>query len=177
MASSTLAGDEMHIVKLSNAMSGALGPQYKVNLPHIFLSSWSSCTKCLPQVVPAIARDGDDVPVARAGHSACVIDSKIVVYGGYGQTDSLKPLDEGGRVWIFDPKTLHWTHLDVANESFPSRYCHGAAAHGNSMILHGGYSGTDASAPETDSWRFDLATRVWTQLPALNPDVKEHAPR
>lgn len=148
VSADTLAGDEMHIVKLSNANRSTLGPQY--------------------QVLPAIARDGDDVPSARAGHSACVIDSKVVIYGGYGNVNDPKPLQEGGRVWIFDPQTMHWSHLDAANEKFPSRYLHAAAAHGNRLILHGGFSESSESEPETDVWVFDLETRVWTELPALN---------
>jgi hypothetical protein len=33
------------------------------------------------------------------------------VYGGYSGSDK-KPLDEGGRVWIFDTRTRLWTYLD-----------------------------------------------------------------
>lgn len=51
------------------------------------------------------------VPEARVGHATAVIGSRIFVFGGRGGAD-MKPLDEGGRVWVFDTRTHVWLHLD-----------------------------------------------------------------
>ncbi|KAL7789976.1 hypothetical protein V8C37DRAFT_384991 [Trichoderma ceciliae] len=55
--------------------------------------------------------DLGEVPPSRAGHASAVIGSRIFLYGGRGGPD-MKPLDEGGRVWIFDTRTRLWTYLD-----------------------------------------------------------------
>lgn len=52
-----------------------------------------------------------DVPSPRVGHATAVIGSRIFLYGGRGGPD-MRPLDEGGRVWIFDTRTRLWTYLD-----------------------------------------------------------------
>lgn len=52
-----------------------------------------------------------EVPPPRVGHATAVIGSRIFLYGGRGGPD-MKPLDEGGRVWIFDTRTRLWTYLD-----------------------------------------------------------------
>ncbi|KAH0492288.1 hypothetical protein TgHK011_007248 [Trichoderma gracile] len=51
------------------------------------------------------------VPPPRVGHATAVIGSRIFLFGGRGGPD-MKPLDEGGRVWVFDTRTRLWTYLD-----------------------------------------------------------------
>ncbi|KAI0019330.1 hypothetical protein F4780DRAFT_747217 [Xylariomycetidae sp. FL0641] len=52
---------------------------------------------------------GDQVPQARLGHATAVIGTRIFMFGGRGAEG---PLDEGGRVWIFETKTQTWTFAD-----------------------------------------------------------------
>lgn len=152
MSSDTLAGSETHIIKLSNLDQETLGSQY--------------------QVIPAVARDGDDVPCARAGHVACPVDDRIAMYGGFSNANSQEPIKEGGRVWLFDPESKHWNHLDVVNERFPSLCYAAATVYGRKLIVHGGYSASPASTePNTDSWAFDLDSRVWTEMTPLPKEV------
>ncbi|KAF5022413.1 hypothetical protein F66182_5553 [Fusarium sp. NRRL 66182] len=54
-----------------------------------------------------------DVPAPRVGHATAVIGSRIFLFGGRGGPD-MKPLDEAGRVWIFDTRSNTWTYLDPA---------------------------------------------------------------
>lgn len=51
------------------------------------------------------------VPEARVGHATAVIGNRIFLFGGRGGPD-MKPLEEGGRVWVFDTKTHLWSYLD-----------------------------------------------------------------
>lgn len=74
VAENTLAGDEMHILNLSNTD----GSEY-------------SC-------IPALSKDVH-TPKARYGHSAVVISGKIIVYGG---ADLNGILDEGNKIWHFE---------------------------------------------------------------------------
>lgn len=53
------------------------------------------------------------VPEKRVGHTAAVIGERILVFGGRGGKD-MKPLEENGRVWIFDTRTDAWSFLDPA---------------------------------------------------------------
>jgi hypothetical protein len=54
-----------------------------------------------------------DVPEPRVGHASAVIGSRIFIFGGRGGPD-MKPLDEAGRVWVFDTRTRGWSYLDPA---------------------------------------------------------------
>ncbi|ROV96323.1 hypothetical protein VMCG_07666 [Cytospora schulzeri] len=52
-----------------------------------------------------------DVPSPRVGHATAVIGNRIFLFGGRGGPD-LAPLEEYGRVWVFDTKTHLWSYLD-----------------------------------------------------------------
>ncbi|KAK3179843.1 hypothetical protein K4F52_008760 [Lecanicillium sp. MT-2017a] len=53
----------------------------------------------------------DDVPEPRVGHATAVIGSRIFMFGGRGGPD-MKPLEEAGRVWVFDTRSRSWSYLD-----------------------------------------------------------------
>lgn len=143
----------MHILKLSNL--GGLGPHYRS--------------------IPALAKDENDpVPCARAGHTAVTptegpYAGKVVVYGGYSDPETKAPIEEKGRMWVFDPETLYWTHLDASGPQYPAPRCeHGAVAYGSKLIIHGGrISGSSTTPLDTESWQFDLAAQTWSTLPSL----------
>ena len=100
-----LADDEIHIVRIPSTKSRGDGePEYK----------------CVPSLG---AGENDEVPGPRSGHTACAVGDKIYVYGGKGK--DMMPLEEKGRIWVFDTSTLHWSYLDPLSESYPSaRYRH-----------------------------------------------------
>ena len=52
-----------------------------------------------------------DVPCPRVGHATAVIGNRIFLFGGRGGPD-MAPLEEHGRVWVFDTKTHLWSYLD-----------------------------------------------------------------
>ncbi|KAL1867548.1 hypothetical protein VTK73DRAFT_4100 [Phialemonium thermophilum] len=64
------------------------------------------------------AAEGDDVPAPRVGHATAVLGSRIFLFGGRGGPD-MQPLEERGRVWIFDTRTHVWSHLDPALPAVP----------------------------------------------------------
>ncbi len=67
-----------------------------------------------------------DSPPARYGHCAAVIEERIYVFGGCAG-DS-QPLDESGRVWVFDTASNKWSHFDPDSKNErPTPRSHGAA--------------------------------------------------
>ncbi|KAF4954802.1 hypothetical protein FSARC_12019 [Fusarium sarcochroum] len=54
-----------------------------------------------------------DVPAPRVGHATAVIGARIFIFGGRGGPD-MQPLDEAGRVWVFDTRSNTWSFLDPA---------------------------------------------------------------
>lgn len=62
-----------------------------------------------PDKGKSVARD--TVPAARVGHASAVIGSRIFIFGGRSGA-SAPPLEEAGRVWVFDTKTHTWSALD-----------------------------------------------------------------
>ena len=110
-----LAGDEVHIVSLPLKRAGNEGkPDYKV--------------------VPSLG-EGEDgkVPGARSGHTATAIGERIYVFGGKGEEN--KPIEEMGRVWVFDTNRLGWSYIDPSNDASipPGRFLQGAATSENPL--------------------------------------------
>ena len=124
-------------------------------------------------------------PPPRLGHTAAVIADRIYVFGGRGGKN-MHPLEEKGRVWVFDTVRRKWACLDSMSASYPeARFLHattstihplpspaaqagGAAAvapHGT-IFIQGGYS---ASGRLSDVWCFDVEASTWCQFPAA-PD-------
>ncbi|KAL3424559.1 Nitrile-specifier protein 5 [Phlyctema vagabunda] len=67
--------------------------------------------------VPAV---GTEVPEKRVGHTAAVIGERIFVFGGRGGKE-MKPLQENGRVWIYNTRTDQWSFLDpLQGTPFPA---------------------------------------------------------
>jgi hypothetical protein len=54
-----------------------------------------------------------DIPSARVGHATAVIGARIFMFGGRGGPE-MEPIEESGRVWVFDTRSHLWSHLDPA---------------------------------------------------------------
>ena len=68
------------------------------------------CAECIPSL--SEGKDGT-TPEARAGHSVVAIGSKIYLF--CGRDAEKKPIDEKGKVWIFDTDTLAWNIVELAD--------------------------------------------------------------
>ncbi|KAL7622990.1 hypothetical protein AAE478_006669 [Parahypoxylon ruwenzoriense] len=60
---------------------------------------------------------GSEVPCPRVGHATAVIGSRIFLFGGRSAESSSEPLNENGRVWVFETKTHTWSYLDPYRNS------------------------------------------------------------
>ncbi|KAL8880374.1 MAG: hypothetical protein Q9198_002200 [Flavoplaca austrocitrina] len=101
------AGDEIHIITLPVKGRDVGEPDYK----------------CIPSL--SEGKDGT-TPGARAGHSVVAIGSKIYLFGGRDAEE--KPIDEKGKVWVFDTDTLAWNIVELTDSlgAPKARYGHGA---------------------------------------------------
>ncbi|RDL37650.1 Uncharacterized protein BP5553_05083 [Venustampulla echinocandica] len=72
---------------------------------------------------------GGEVPEKRVGHTSAIIGERIFIFGGRGRTD-MEPLEENGRVWIYDTRRDAWTYLDpVEGTPYPeARSYHASVA-------------------------------------------------
>ncbi|KAK4195072.1 hypothetical protein QBC40DRAFT_237246 [Triangularia verruculosa] len=119
------------------------------NLSDVPLSSPPPATAASKGKSPASPTSSlPDVPPARKGHASAVIGHRIFIFGGSSPT-SPEPLNESGRVWVFDTRIHLWSFLDpaLATPTHPSgRYGHSAVATTKpdnfSPSKHGRHSGS-----------------------------------
>ena len=126
---------------------------------HVFTLPSSEHDEVDYQVIPAKgAATSADVPPPRVGHTASAIDDRIYVFGGRGGK-AMKPLQENGRVWVFDTRLNLWSALDPAQGSpYPeARSYHASASTKHPLsqpkIPTGPPSGSVASAFSESSQR------------------------
>ncbi|KAK4695625.1 hypothetical protein P7C71_g2155, partial [Lecanoromycetidae sp. Uapishka_2] len=84
---------------------------------HVFTLPLSEHDEVDYQIIPARASaENGELPSPRVGHVASTVDDRIYIFGGRGGKD-MKPLEESGRVWVFDSKLNVWSFLDPARGS------------------------------------------------------------
>lgn len=156
--------NDIHVFTLPS--SGVLEADYKV-------------------ITPQASPDGGQIPPPRVGHTANVIDDRIYIFGGRGGK-SMQPLDEEGRLWVFDTKLMDWNFLDPRKgSSYPeARSYHASTATqgpsngehdqakapsaprapntSGTIFIHGG---CPPSGRVADVWAFDVLTRTWSKFP------------
>ena len=115
-------------------------------------------------LIPAIpSAEGERIPDARASHAACAFHGNVVVYGGCNEKEEL--IDEKSSVWLFSPERKTWEHLTPSTLDLapgPRRHAK-LFAQDKCIVLYGGHDRT--GDPASDIWQFDVASKVWWQLP------------
>lgn len=78
----------------------------------------------------------------------------------------MAPIDEQGAVWSYHPPSDAWSQLTTSETTLPypqARSYHCAASDGQtSFFVH---AGCPADGRLPDLWAFDIANRLWLQLP------------
>jgi hypothetical protein len=92
---------------------GEINPQEPVdNDMHIITLPSGSVSSADYRAIPAKPETaGGEVPEKRVGHTAAIIGERIFVFGGRGGKE-MKPLEENGRVWVYDTRFDAWSYLD-----------------------------------------------------------------
>ncbi|XP_061091642.1 kelch repeat-containing protein [Conger conger] len=100
-----------------------------------------------------------DRPAPRSGHSACVLEGKIFMFGGWDTPvcfNDMHALDLG---------LMEFSPVKTSGTPPSPRSWHGCAVLSDSKFLvHGGYNGNNALA---DTFIFDTASSSWTTV--VNP--------
>ncbi|MED6295080.1 hypothetical protein CHARACLAT_027730 [Characodon lateralis] len=98
-------------------------------------------------------------PSNRKGHSAVVLGSAMLIYGGF--MDIKGSLRE---FWSLDFNTMAWSPLSGSEHgsSVPGpRHNHSAVAYQNCMFLFGGLKGL---REQKDFWKWNSTNHTWTCL-------------
>lgn len=79
-------------------------------------------------------------PTARSGHRMLSHQNKIYMFGGYYDAGDTLPKYYHD-LWEFDPSALKWTSIGDMSGRWPTaRSGYQWVAHGDVLVLHGGYS-------------------------------------
>ncbi|KAM8857625.1 kelch domain-containing protein 3 [Synchiropus picturatus] len=98
-------------------------------------------------------------PANRKGHSAVVLGSSMLLYGGL-----LDMRGSSQEFWTLDLGSTAWSQLGP-QQAAPGpgpRHGHSAAAHRGCMYLFGGLKGL---REQRDFWRWSCVGRTWSALP------------
>eukprot|EP01125_Pyxidicula_operculata_P008577 TRINITY_DN286_c2_g1_i1.p1 TRINITY_DN286_c2_g1~~TRINITY_DN286_c2_g1_i1.p1 ORF type:complete len:617 (-),score=142.85 TRINITY_DN286_c2_g1_i1:108-1892(-) len=120
------------------------------------------------------------IPEGRCGHSACVIDGMMYVFGGRVQVTIKGWLWNDFTVayrndlYCYDPKNNHWTLVTPLGFAPTVRSLHTATAVGKKMYIFGGANSTgyDDSSGFCDLYVYDSALMTWSECnPRTTPPV------
>ncbi|KAM0159428.1 hypothetical protein ACHAQE_005112 [Botrytis cinerea] len=137
----------------------------------LHVSTDEDTTTAVLRSIPAVG-DGEQnaahVPLARTYHSASVARNRFFVFGGSENTsDNPKPLEENGRLWVFDPLSSKWTFLDPPPDTtFPfarTKHVSTSSPDGSVIFVYGGLSYDQVGL--NDLWAFYLDEGKWSRLP------------
>ncbi|KAK4226507.1 nitrile-specifier protein 2 [Podospora fimiseda] len=112
-----------------------------------------------------------NVPSPRVGHASAVIGTRIFIFGGRSPSSST-PIDEAGRVWIFDTRTSLWSYLSPQpNTLFPSpRHFHSAVSTPKpNSFTNPPNPHPNPPLAQSQSWQ------EWARSTAETPDIGEVA--
>eukprot|EP00953_Heterococcus_sp_UTEX-ZZ885_P013753 7841-Heterococcus_DN1.PRE.2 len=100
------------------------------------------------------------VPDPTLGAVGCLIDDKLLVYGGCTSSCCYSPLDT---LWLYDLNTLQWQQLTPHGRRPTARFAATAAPISSGQMLL--YGGMDAvQGPQSDVWLYDVESNEWTEV-------------
>lgn len=86
----------------------------------------------------SLVNSGGEVPLPRHSHSACVVKSKLFIFGG--RNDDLFKSIELVDLHIFNTLTVDWEKVDYSGARLLPRWGHAMAAQANKIFIFGGIS-------------------------------------
>ncbi|XP_062849286.1 kelch repeat-containing protein [Trichomycterus rosablanca] len=97
-----------------------------------------------------------DKPAPRSGHSACVMQGKIFIFGGWDTPVCFNDM------FMLDLCLMEFSPVRTSGSPPSPRSWHGCAVLSDSrFLIHGGYNGNDALG---DTFIFNTDTSCWTSL-------------
>ncbi|XP_051125292.1 tRNA wybutosine-synthesizing protein 2/3/4 isoform X2 [Andrographis paniculata] len=90
----------------------------------------------------------------RHRHAAAVVDSKIYVFGGIHNDETLSSF------YVLDTDTFEWTEIEIQGDHPGSHHSQSMCANGHMLYMFGGYNGEKALG---DLHTFDIQTGLWSK--------------
>jgi hypothetical protein len=114
-------------------------------------------------IPPLPTLEGGPTPQPRTNHAACAFHGNIAIYGGSNENGEL--IDDKSSMWFFSPERKCWDLLVSSSDGLTPGPRRNAKLfdHDGGIILYGGFDTTGDAA--SDLWRFDVASKSWSQLP------------
>ncbi|KAF2638185.1 galactose oxidase [Massarina eburnea CBS 473.64] len=110
-------------------------------------------------------KSASSAPSPRVGSSSVALNGRLYLFSGRGGVE-MASIEEHGAIWCYDPAQSSWTLIkptDAEKPYPPGRSYHCATTDGeNTIYVH---AGCPAEGRLSDLWKFDVATRTWTQAP------------
>ena len=101
-------------------------------------------------------------PDPTLGAAGCLIEDKLLVYGGCTSSCCYSPMDT---LWQYDMKTLQWQQLLAQRRHPTARFAAVAApVGGKQMLLYGGMDAVQG--PQSDVWLYDVTLNEWIEVPS-----------
>lgn len=96
-----------------------------------------------------------EIPPARYGHSACILGSRMFVFGGRGEKGVLYR-----DIYFLDLVEWVWIKVNPLSEGPCARMSHAAELVGRRIVVHGGW---DGASTFNDLWLFNTDSFTWMQ--------------
>ncbi|CAE6429530.1 unnamed protein product [Rhizoctonia solani] len=116
--------------------------------------------------------DIQPAPSARTRHAACIYGNHFIVFGG--RLNSREYLNDLWRIDLWSPQgTLKWEQieLDPWGRLPRKRAWHTMVTFREKLYVFGG---ANYASLYNDTWCFDMATRVWTELSCTGPTPRAY---
>lgn len=94
-----------------------------------------------------------DIPAARYGHSAHLVDKKIFIFGGRGTKGTVFK-----DVYYLDLENWTWVSISTPSNTPSSRFFHASELVGRKIVIHGGWDGNEVL---DDFWIFNTDLFSW----------------
>lgn len=112
------------------------------------------------------------IPSRRCHHSASIVNNKLVIYGGQDITVGVF-----NDLWLLNidninPQNEHWYNI-IATGDYPGPLCrHSAVVYNEEIYIYGG---TDGDYENSNLYRLNLETLVWSKYQGPSPGVDSHS--
>ncbi|EDO35696.1 predicted protein, partial [Nematostella vectensis] len=101
-----------------------------------------------------------DKPTPRSGHSSCLLDSKLVIFGGWDAPTCYNDM------FLLDMTFIEFSKPPVTGTTPSPRSWHASVQlPGNKMLISGGFDGIHTT---NDTFIFELDSLTWSEISSLN---------
>ena len=110
-----------------------------------------------------------------SGHTASSINNKLYLHGGLTESADSSVTND---FWLYENDTWNLIYPQYSQDTVPSQRMYAASGIlNNAFYLIGGWdpeSKSPIKAFNNDIWKYDLNTKLWTELPPMKNTLSRH---